>query len=343
MAPVNRASALNQSYTHQEGVLTHMRAMATPRETKLLVDDLVFTALETGIAGQPVCLCLHGFPDHARSWRHLLPALAAAGYHAVAPYTRGYTPGSIPSDGRYDPALLARDILGLLDALHATQAIVIGHDLGADAAHGAAILAPERIRRLVTMGGPHPMTVLAQASYAQLKRWWYCYYFLLPEAESVVAADDYAFLDRLWADWSPGFVVPTAEREALKATFRVPGVFLATLGYYRCLYDRGHPDPVVRAETARVLSEPIRVPTLYLHGVHDGCIGVELTQGMEAAYPAGLTKLILEDAGHFVQVEQPDRVNQAILQFIGPAAETDVGVTLPGTVTAPTDDVPGRE
>src|SRR5262249_23762795 len=100
-----------------------------------------FATLEAGDG--PLVLCLHGFPDHARSFRHQLPALAAAGFRAVAPYMRGYSPTETPADGRYQSAVLAQDALALIDALGYSSAHVFGHDWGALAAYGAAMLAPQ--------------------------------------------------------------------------------------------------------------------------------------------------------------------------------------------------------
>src|SRR5258706_3410644 len=104
--------------------------------------NVTFDALEEG-AG-PLVLCLHGFPDQARSFRHQMPALAAAGFRVVAPHLRGYAPTSQPADGRLDGMALGEDVLALLDALEAERAIVVGHDWGAVATYFAPLLAPHR-------------------------------------------------------------------------------------------------------------------------------------------------------------------------------------------------------
>src|SRR5882724_11812032 len=105
-----------------------------------------FATLEAGDG--PLVLCLHGFPDHARSFRHQLPALAAAGFRAVAPYMRGYAPTQAAPDGRYQSAVLAQDATELITALGYDSAYVFGHDWGAMAAYGAAIIAPQRVKKL---------------------------------------------------------------------------------------------------------------------------------------------------------------------------------------------------
>jgi pimeloyl-ACP methyl ester carboxylesterase len=116
-------------------------------------NGLEFGLLEAGTG--PLALCLHGFPDSAHTWRHLLPALAEAGFHAVAPFMRGYAPTAVPDDACYSIGALVADAVALHQALDGDgQAVLIGHDWGAEAANGAAALAPDRWRRVVTLGVP---------------------------------------------------------------------------------------------------------------------------------------------------------------------------------------------
>ena len=288
------------------------------REGRLRAHGLEFATLEAGSAGSPVALCLHGFPDTAFTFRHLLPALASVGYHAVAPWMRGYAPTEAPSDGRYQTALLAHDALGLIEASGQTRAVLVGHDWGAIAATGAAIFAPERVRKLVTLAVPHRTTGLALAtSYAQQKRSWYMFFFQSPFADAAVAANDFAFLDRIWEDGSPGFVPKPEDREALKRCFRSPGVLAAALGYYRATFDPARQAPELAADQLRMMTAEVPVEALYLHGTRDGCVGVEVARGVEAGFPKGLRKILVEEAGHFLHLERPRLVNDAILDFLG--------------------------
>ena len=294
--------------------------MSALREGRVRANGLEFATLETGPSDAPLVLCLHGFPDVARTWRLLLPALASVGYRAVAPYLRGYAPTEIPQDGRYQTAVLAQDVLALIEAHGAKRAVVIGHDWGAVAAYGAAILGPERVRRLVTLAVPHRTAGLAIAtSYEQQKRSWYVFFFQSPLAEAAVAAGDFAFIDKLWHDWSPGYELEPAERAALKRCLAAPGVLAAALGYYRAFFDPARQDPSLAEVQARIFSADVPVETLYLHGTDDGCIGVETVRGCEAAFPKGLRKVLVEEAGHFLHLERPRVVNEAILDFVGAA------------------------
>ncbi len=275
-----------------------------------------FATIEAGDG--PLVLCLHGFPDHARSFRHQLPALAAAGFRAVAPYMRGYAPSEAAADSRYQSAVLAQDAVELIGALGYDSAHVFGHDWGAVAAYGAAIIAPHKVKKLVTAGVPHGPAVLSAflGDYDQLRRSWYMFFFQTPFAEAAVPADDFRFIERLWQDWSPGWSYPPEEMEALKATFRTPGVFQAALGYYRCTLNPALQDPALDELQGMLGMSPVPVPTLFFHGAQDGCMGAYLTEGMEAFFPAGLHKHIIPGAGHFVHQEKPDEVNRILLDFL---------------------------
>ena len=294
-----------------------MLPMTSLREGRVQANGLQFATLEAGDG--PLVLCLHGFPDHARSFRQQLPALAAAGYRAVAPFMRGYAPTPVPVDGRYQSAVLALDAVELIAALGYAEAAVFGHDWGAVAAYGAAIRAPGRVTKLVTAAVPHgpAMFTAFVTNPAQQRRSWYMFFFQHPLAEVAVAYNDFEFLERLWQDWSPGWDYPADEMEALKATFRAPGVLQAALGYYRATLNPAQQDPALAGFQEQLASAPVTVPTLMLHGARDGCIGVELFEGMEALFPAGLRRVVLPDAGHFLHQERPAEVNELLLGFLG--------------------------
>src|SRR3712207_3137687 len=107
------------------------------------VNGVELSYLEDGPRDGPLALCLHGFPDSAHTFRFLLPTLARAGFHTVAPFLRGYAPSSVPADGDYTQTALAADINALHDALGGdADAVLIGHDWGAGIAYGASATAP---------------------------------------------------------------------------------------------------------------------------------------------------------------------------------------------------------
>jgi pimeloyl-ACP methyl ester carboxylesterase len=277
---------------------------------------LEFPTLEAGDG--PLVLCLHGFPDYFESFRHQLPVLAAAGFRAVAPCMRGYAASAIPKGGGYQTAALAEDAIAIIEALGYDDAVVFGHDWGALAAYGAALAAPQRVRALVTAAipyGPQFMTAFT-TNYTQQRRFWYMFFFQMPFAEAAVAYDDFAFLERLWNDWSPGWRWPEEAMMRVKETFRRPGVLEAALGYYRAAFNPALQDPRYAVLQGRMMMDPIDVPAMILHGADDGCTGVELVQGMEAFFPRGLRVEVVPGTGHFLHQEAPDAVNRLILDFL---------------------------
>ncbi|CAN5482995.1 alpha/beta fold hydrolase [soil metagenome] len=271
--------------------------------------------LAAGPEDGSLALCLHGFPDSAWTWRHLVPELAGAGFRVVAPFLRGYAPSAVPADGRYQTGALAADAVALHEALGADgSAVIVGHDWGATATYGAAAWAPDRWRRVVAAAVP-PNLGANLFSYDQLKRSFYMFVFQHPLAELIVGSDDLAFVDRLWEDWSPGY--DAAEDLALlKPSLRDPANLAAAIGYYRAALGTVAPDPAL-AEVQAAASQPPPQPTLYLHGADDGCVGVALTYGTEAALSAPGSRVeIVPGAGHFLHLERPDVVNPLIVAFL---------------------------
>jgi len=285
-------------------------------EGRVDANGLTFATLEAGSG--PLVLCVHGFPDSAWTWRHLLPALAEAGYRAVAPFQRGYAPTEVPADGVYQAGALVADATALHEALGGDEdAVIIGHDWGAFSAYGAIGLHPERWRRAVTLAVP-PAGVTAKVLFDidQLKRSWYMFFFQHPLADVIVAMDDLAFIDRLWSDWSPGFDA-SDDLPHVKDSLRDPANLAAALGYYRAMLGNGKTDPAYdEAQAAGGVAPP--VPTLYLHGADDGCLGVDLMGDVSEHLPTEGSRVeIVPSTGHFLHVEDPTTVNAHILDFIG--------------------------
>lgn len=259
----------------------------------------------------PLVLCAHGFPDCERSFRHQLEPLAAAGYQVAAVSMRGYAPSSVSGSGRYDAAALGRDLLLVAEQLRPGEPFrLVGHDWGAIAAYAAAALAPDRVAQLVTMAVPH-LRVASRRWWrpSQLRRSWYMGLFQLRGvSDARLLADDLALVERLWRDWSPGYRCPPAEMARIKDAIRAQPQ--AVLGYYRALTS-----PRALRRAAPLLAAVTQVPSLYLHGQDDGCVGVEMVAGVERAYRAGVDVQVLEGAGHFIHIEAAERVNELLMAF----------------------------
>ncbi|MCU1456780.1 MAG: putative hydrolase or acyltransferase of alpha/beta superfamily [Actinomycetia bacterium] len=288
---------------------------------RITANGVDFAYMDAGSIDRPLALCLHGFPDHAPTYQYLLPALADAGFHAVAPWTRGYSPTALAPDGNYQTASLALDALALADALapKRSDAVLVGHDWGALTAYCAAAYRPERFTKLVTMAVP-PSGAVAGAfasSAAQLQRSWYVFVFQTGFAEGALTADDFAMVDLLWKDWSPGFVPEAKFMRALKDTLGAPGSTEAAIEYYRFMFGTSKVDPVLDAVQDKVFA-PVPVDALYLHGADDGCMAAELfdESTVRPWFSGELDFHVLPDSGHFLHVEHPEVVNPLIVDFL---------------------------
>jgi pimeloyl-ACP methyl ester carboxylesterase len=142
------------------------------------------------------------------------------------------------------------------------------------------------------------------------------FFFQLPLAAMAVNAADYALIDMLWRDWSPGFEPPADHLRGVKEALGAPGGLDAALGYYRQTWDTTGHDPRL-APVQGAVNGWVRVPTLYLHGADDGCIGAEIidADAMKPLFPAGLEVEILPGVGHFLHLEDPG-VNRRIVEFL---------------------------
>jgi pimeloyl-ACP methyl ester carboxylesterase len=275
-----------------------------------------FSYLECGTG--KLALLLHGFPDTPQTWRHLMPELASMGYRVVAPFMRGYAPSAVPADGCYQTAMLARDANALHEKLGGDgDAVIIGHDWGAPSCYGAAIDAPTRWCRVVGMAVP-PTAALGMAfvqNLEQIKKSWYMFFFQHGLADLVVGANNHAFIEMLWRDWSPGYDA-SFDLESIRKSLADPKNLQAALGYYRATLGDGYRDPKLSELQNQMASGVPSQPLLYLHGANDGCIGVDVVESAKKIAPANVKFEVVAAAGHFLQLEQPKVVNKLICDFL---------------------------
>jgi pimeloyl-ACP methyl ester carboxylesterase len=297
--------------------VVHHRYAEVSRGVRLhYVEAAPQAATEKGIAR--VCCALHGFPEFWYSWRHQLPALAAAGFHALAPDLRGYNLSSKPPGVRfYRVEALVGDVLGLIRHTGRERAVVVGHDWGGVLAWFLAALHPGAVERLVILNAPHPAAFFREVrTPAQLARSWYVFFFQLPVLpELMMRAGDYALLERMLSRQPrrPGSFTPEDIRLYKQALGR-PGALTAAINYYRAALRRSpRPDP-------RVL-QPLRVPTLVVWGERDAYLNPRLLDGLDRWVP-GVRVERLPGVSHWVQNDAPEPVNRLLLEFLtaGPEA-----------------------
>ena len=203
-----------------------------------------------------------------------------------------------------------------MDQLGCDKAHLIGHDWGAAVAYTAAAAAPERFESLIAMAVPHPGRFAREGLRIprQLKNSWYMGFFNIPWlSDWVVQRQDYAFIRKLWRDWSPGWQPEPGVLDGVIRTLSQPGVRSAALGYYRAALSIKA--LLVSAEEAHYA---VPVPTLALSGDRDGCIASDVFEQLMVAedFPKGLTFSRIAEAGHFLHQEQPGQVNREIVDWL---------------------------
>lgn len=259
--------------------------------------------------GEPLVL-LHGFPEFWYSWQKQIPYFADRGYRVIVPDQRGYGASDRPAGlSAYRLDALAADVVGLIDAVGAERACVVGHDWGGGVALWTAFRHPARVRRLVVLNCPHwrAMERALRRSWAQRRKSWYMAFFQLPWLpEWLARRNDFRMLaDALVRTSRPGTFTEADLAEYRRAWAR-PGVLTGMINWYRAVVQR---PPHFPADSR------IRVPTLVLWGSRDAFLNRELAQGTVEQCDAG-ELVTLDDATHWLHHEQPDRVNERIDAFL---------------------------
>jgi len=271
--------------------------------------DITLHVRDTG-SGTPVVL-LHGWPDTGDLWRHQVPALTASGYRVVAPDLRGFGRSSKPTDlAAYAPPVLVGDLLGVLDTLEIDRAHLVGHDWGAAIAWMAAALAPGRVASITALSVGHP-EALRSAGLRQREKSWYMLLFQFAGiAERWLSDDGFRNL-RQWSA-HPGI-------ESVVERFTDPAALTASLALYRAILP---PESLVEAPAPM---PPVTVPAMGVWSSGDLALIEEGMTG-SAAYVSGPWRYErIEDAGHWLQLDAPDKVNALLLDFLGGQVATAAG------------------
>ena len=264
----------------------------------------------------PTVLCLHGFPDNASTFRYQLPALATAGYRAISLTLRGYEAGSIKPDQDYSVEAIVTDIVAVIDALGQAPVHLIGHDWGAAVAYRVSASASDRLRSLTTLAVPHAGRFARDGLRIgkQLRLSWYMGFFNVPWiSDWVVERNDFAFIRRLWAAWSPDWQPEPGVLDEVIETLAQAGVKSAALAYYRAALS-------LKALTTSQEEAYYRVPTptLALSGERDGCIDSAIFERLTVVedFPEGVVFHRVMGAGHFFHQERPSEVNRLIIDWL---------------------------
>jgi epoxide hydrolase 4 len=262
----------------------------------------------SGPEGGALVVLLHGFPECAKSWHLVQRGLADRGYRVVAPDMRGYGGSDKPRDVKaYGVAHLAGDVAGLVRALGAKRAHVVGHDWGGVVAWWTAMLRPDVVDHLGIVNAPHPIGyATAMRTSAQLRRGWYVFVFQLPWLpEWALAANDYRAVTGVFSRDG----VARDEIDPCVASLRQPGARSAALAYYRA---------AVRGTLFGTAPKPtvIERPTLVVWGEKDRFLVPELADPPRRWVP-GARVVRLPDATHWAHIDAADAVVDALVDHFG--------------------------
>ena len=290
----------------------------------------------------PLVLLCHGWPELSYSWRHQIPALAAAGFHVVAPDMRGFGRTSAPAEiAAYSIFDMVGDMVALVAALGANRAVIIGHDWGAPVAWHAAMFRPDIFSAVAGLSVPPPFRgrtkPLEQLRQNGITNFYWQYFQTPGVAEAEFEADvertfrallsGRGFGDpskALFVEPGKGFLPNAAANAPLPAwlneadlahvveAYRASG-FRGGLNWYRNI-DRNW------ELTAPWQDARIQQPSLFIAGSKDavitGLIGAKRVNELETVLPNLKGRLIIDGAGHWVQQERPDEVNAALIEFL---------------------------
>jgi pimeloyl-ACP methyl ester carboxylesterase len=277
---------------------------------RVAVNGINFEVATLG-QGERLALCLHGFPEHAYSWRYQMPLLARLGYRVWAPNLRGYGgTDSPPEVEAYKTRTLVEDVIALIKVSGAKEVLLMAHDWGGALAWSVALIAPELIQRLVVLNLPHPACFARELRRpVQLAKSWYIFFFQLPwlpefllsRGQGRAIAESIRRTSRK-PERFPGEVIEIYRRNAAR-----PGGLRAMINWYRAALRYG---ALARPRTRAI--PIIGMPTLFLWGDADIALSIRTTRGTEN-YVENLTFRVFPGVSHWIQQEAPEEVN-AMLQ-----------------------------
>jgi pimeloyl-ACP methyl ester carboxylesterase len=280
------------------------------RHTMVSTNGVRLHVVESGPENGVPVLLLHGFPEFWYGWRHQIGPLADAGFRVLAPDQRGYDASEKPGlVSAYALDTLASDVAGLIEATGRPRAAVVGHDWGGIVAWWVAIRRPEQIERLAVLNAPHPVVFrrYLRSSPRQLLKSWYAFSFQLPWLpEAMLRRRNWQPLIKALRRSSRPGTFTAADLERYRGAWSEPGAITAMLHWYRAALR----NPPGSPPDAR-----IRVPTLLIWGAKDVALDRGLARPSIAQCNHGRLELF-EEATHWVQHEEPERVNQLLLDFL---------------------------
>jgi epoxide hydrolase 4 len=267
--------------------------------------------------GDRLALCLHGFPEHAYSWRYQMPLLARLGYRVWAPNLRGYGATDSPSEvAAYKTRTLVEDVIGLIKVSGAKEVLLMAHDWGGALAWSVALIAPELIQRLVILNLPHPACFTRELRRPlQLAKSWYIFFFQVPKLPEFLLGrrHGHVIAGSIRRTSRNAARFPDEVLEVYRQNAARPGGLTAMINWYRAAMRYGS---LGRLRKGTIPT--INTPTLFLWGDADVALSIRTTRGTEK-YVSDLTFRVFPGVSHWIQQEAPEAVNAMIEAWLSGA------------------------
>jgi len=271
-------------------------------------------------AGPPdgaLVILLHGFPEFWYGWRQQIEPLAQAGYWVLAPDQRGYNLSDKPHTVEaYRIGILAKDVIGLIQALDRERALLIGHDWGAAVAWHTAIHYPQSIAKLGILNVPHPAVMVRtlRSSLRQIVKSWYIFFFQVPRLpEWVLSRKTYAPMRRMLKASSRQGTFNAEALDHYMQAWRQPGALTAMINWYRAMFRSGIASEGRSVEGAH--GGRVKPSTLMIWGAKDIALHRSMAQPSLEFCDHGRL-VFFEQATHWVQHDEPQRVTRLLLDFL---------------------------
>jgi pimeloyl-ACP methyl ester carboxylesterase len=275
---------------------------------------------ESGSESNVPVVLLHGFPDDVQTWDAVIERLSDLQIRILRPYLRGYGPTGVffESARSGQVAALAQDLLDFIDALRLGPVLVVGHDWGARAAQVAAMLAPDKLRGMVTIAScVHQSAPDVDTRLRQNHAFWYQLFFLTAQGEQALEHDRIALCRYLWRTFSPLWNFPEQDYSAVTESFQSFQFVQTVTHYYRHRWNVAagaayyeSQDRIARA------APPVAVPHTFICGSADACTLVETSENLGRFYTSGYNRIVVEGAGHSVQREKPEAVAEQVRKML---------------------------
>jgi len=292
--------------------LMTLSGIRSPLEFRVLhVNGIALHVVLAGPASGKPLVFLHGFPEFWFGWRHQIDHFVSSGHRVIMPDQRGYNLSEKPAGiASYSIDLLAKDVVGVLDAVTGSKAFVVGHDWGAVVTWYLAARYSERVSRTAMLSVPHPRVFIKNIiNPRQLRKSWYVLFFQLPWLpERILRRRDWALLIRALRDTSPRGVFSEADLEQYKESWTRKGALTAMLNWYRAAL-LSPSKFAIAPEASRV-----KVPALLILGKNDQFADEAMARESLQYCDDGHLEMF-ETATHWVQHEEPARVNTLLSQF----------------------------